>query len=141
MKNRTIIITLAIVTLLIGTAIYRYNYVENTERLELLESSYEIASESEKANTYNSNVLYFLNQQRYKSFLREVVRDKKTDKIIVDYINMILPYYNLTSDNTSAEYTARLEEISDITYAYKSKLSLDDRLKIVEFQVKAIKEK
>ena len=140
MKNRTIIIIfILVVTVLTGGAIIRQNYVNKTNSLEQLEKHYKSVS---RLDLYQFDIYgYYRNHIEYRNYYRKIGRDLKTDKVIVDFINTILPYYDLSYENSEAEFQVRAEKIQDITYAYKSKLSLDDRLKIVEFQVKAIKEK
>lgn len=141
MKNRTIIIIfILVVTVLTGGAI---SIILKTNSLEPLEKHYKLVSRIDlvqdliKYDIYG----YYRNHIEYRDYYRKIGRDLKTDKLIVDFINTILPYYDLTYENSEAEFEARAEKIQYITYAYKSKLSLNDRLKIVEFQVKAIKEK
>ena len=140
MKNRTIIIIfILVVTVLTGGAISRQNYVNKTNSLEQLEKHYKSVSRLDlnQFDIYG----YYRNHIEYRNYYRKIGRDLKTDKVIVDFINTILPYYDLSYENSEAEFQVRAEKIQDITYAYKSNLSLEDRLKIVEFQVKAIKEK
>ena len=140
MKNRTIIIIfILVVTVLTGGAIIRQNYVNKTNSLEQLEKHYKSFSRLDliQFDIYG----YYRNHIEYRNYYRKIGRDLKTDKVIVDFINTILPYYDLTYENSEAEFQVRAEKIQDISYAYKEKLSLDDRLKIVEFQVKTIKEK
>ena len=140
MKNRTIIIIfILVVTVLTGGAIIRQNYVNKTNSLERLEKHYKSVS---RLDLYQFDIYgYYRNHIEYRNYYRKIGRDLKTDKVIVDFINTILPYYDLSYENSEAEFQVRAEKIQDITYAYKSKLSLDDRLKIIEFQVKTIKEK
>ena len=144
MKIRTIIIILVLVYAVIaGGAYIRSNYVNKTNSLEQLENRYKREGRTDLLQDLiqYDNYGYYKNHTEYRDYYRKIGRDLKTDKIIVDFINTILPYYDLTYENSKAEFEARAEKIQDITYAYKSKLSLNDRLKIVEFQVKAIKEK
>lgn len=140
MEIRTIIIILVLLfTAIAGGAYIRQKYVNKTNNLEQLENDYKFES---KIDLRQSDIYgYYRNHTEYRDYYRKIGRDLKTDKVIVDFINTILPYYDLTYENSKAEFEARVEKIQDITYAYKANLSLNDRLKIVEFQVKAIKEK
>lgn len=141
MKIGTIIIIILVLvfTAIAGGTYIRQKYVNKTNNLEQLENDYKFESKIDlrQYDIYG----YYRNHTEYRDYYRKIGRDLKTDKVIVDFINTILPYYDLTYENSKAEFEARAEKIQDITYAYKSKLSLNDRLKIVEFQVKAIKEK
>ena len=144
MKNRTIIIILVLVCTVFAGGLYiKRNYVNKTYSLEQLECDYKIESSRDLVRDLvkYDNYGYYINHTEYRDYYRKIGRDLKTDKLIVDFINTILPYYDLTYENSRAEFEARAEKIQDITYAYKANLSLEDRLKIVEFQVKAIKEK
>ena len=144
MKIRTIIIILVLVYAVIaGGAYIRSNYVNKTNSLEQLENDYKRETRTDLLRYLVQYDIYgyYKNHTEYREYYRKIGRDLKTDKVIVDFINTILPYYDLTYENSKAEFEVRAEKIQDIIYTYKAKLSLDDRLKILEFLIKTIKEK
>ena len=164
MKIRTIIRTIIIILVLVctvfaGRLYIKRDYVNKLDstykmlsRIDLLQDLINYDYEYCRGNynylgnygyykNYRDNYGHYINHTERRDYYRKIVKELKTDKLIVDFINTILPYYDLTYENSKAEFEARSLEIRDITNAYKAKLSLNDRLKIVEFQVKAIKEK
>lgn len=134
MKNRTIIITLAIVTLLIGTAIYRYNYVENTYKLEVAELI---------TNKIKEDIFVI----EFQSYIIDLERDWKLhydDEVLREYIKKKLHIVNYKhncdfygNNLDISNILLAIEDLEDLEYEYKEKL-LDsgEAIKIFKYEFK-----